>query len=210
VSLQPRLIVDKNDRMKAFLNHALPQQGMTLVELVVVLAIAAIFLSYGVPSYQSVTAQDRMAGEINGLSGAIELTRSAAVKQGVPVTICASANPTANPPSCSGSSSWATGWIVFTDIANNRTYSTASGDTLFRVQAGLQGGDSLTGTAGSPGAFAGNLSALTFNRMGGTANFGGLSLHDGTNRLNWRRCLVVSLVGTTQLNTQVRNPGVCP
>lgn len=187
------------------------QRGLTLLELLVTVAIIAIFLGYAIPSYQDVTVQDRMAAEIDDLTGAVQLARSAAVKQGIEVTICASADPTANPPACvSGSSDWSGGWIVFTDIANNKTFSSSSGDVLLQTHAGLKGNDVLTGTAGTQGAFAGALAALTFNRMGGTSDFGALTLNDAKNKLSRRRCSVVSLAGTTHLYTQSLNPGVCP
>ena len=187
------------------------QRGLTLLELLVTVAIMAIFLGYAIPSYQSATVQDRMAAEIDDLTASIQLARSAAVKQGVGVTICASANPTANPPACvGGSSDWSGGWIVFTDIANNKTFSTGSGDVLLQTHAGLHGNDALTGTAGTQGAFAGSLAALTFNRMGGTSDFGALTLNDVKDTLSRRRCSVVSLAGTTHLYTQTLNPGVCP
>ncbi len=60
-----------------------------------------------------------MAAEINELRGALELAWSSAVKQGIDVTVCASTNPTASSPQCSGKPNWETGWIVFTDPNDN-------------------------------------------------------------------------------------------
>jgi type IV fimbrial biogenesis protein FimT len=194
--------------------------GFTLIELMVVVLIIAIMLAYGIPSYKSVITQNRMSGEINDLASDIELARSAAIKQGMPVTICPSANPTATTPACSGTSSWNSGWIVFTDIASNQIYSVASGDILIRVHGPLQGSDTLTSTTGTTttGPFAGTLPSMTFNRMGGTTfvvgtptlGFAALSLHDAGNTLAWRQCVVVSKVGTSVVKMQQINPGVCP
>lgn len=204
--------------MRTKCTHHRPAAGFTLVELLVVIAIVAIMLALAIPSYKSVTVQDRMASEIGDFMTGVELARSAAVKQGVPVTICASATPSAAAPACDGTD-WSTGWIVFTDVANpaNHTYSAAGGDTLLRVHAALQGGDTLTGSTGAIGAYGGTVNVLEFNRMGGTqitgnaANFNVFSLHDSANTAAWRRCVLVAGVGTSQLSTQSQNPGDdCP
>jgi type IV fimbrial biogenesis protein FimT len=186
--------------------------GYTLAELLVVIAIIAILGALGVSSYKSVTTQDRMLSELNDLNGDIELARSTAIKQGVNVTICAavtaSATNASNTSSCSGSETgWNSGWIVFTDVngtngTSNQTYVTGTGDTLVRIHPALQGGDIVTTT----------LPSLTFNRMGGTANAGTLSLHDAKNTSAWTRCVAVSQVGLTEQNTASSgpNPGSCP
>ena len=189
--------------------------GFTLMELLVVIAIIAVLSVLAIPSYKSVTAQDRMASELNDLNGDIELARSAAIKQGVTVTICASAttgiNPPATNPTCSASATgWNAGWIVFTDVngtggLNNETYAAGTGDTLLRIHAPLQGGDTVNTTPATT-------AALTFNRMGGSSVAANvtLSLHDPNNTAAWIRCLVVSEVGLAAQNTATQKPGVCP
>jgi type IV fimbrial biogenesis protein FimT len=186
--------------------------GFTLTELLVVIAIIAVLSALAIPSYKSVTAQDRMASELNDLNGDIELARSAAIKQGVTVTICAAPTagiqpPTTNPACSANAAGWNAGWIVFTDVngakgTSNQVYTAGSGDTLLRLHAPLQGGDTVDTT----------LTALTFNRMGGTANNGTLSLHDVNNTAAWRRCLFVSEVGLAELDTSAVGPhaGTCP
>lgn len=197
--------------------HRGPNRGFTIIELAVVITIVAIFLALAIPSYKSVMTQNRLSSEINDLNTDLEMARSAAVKQGVPVMICPSTNPTNSSPSCSGASNWETGWIIFTDIANNQTYAAASGDTLIRIHAPLQAGDTLTGTVGktATGSFSGSLTQLEFNRMGGVAlgstnPYAALSAHDKASTTAWRRCVVLSDVGTTSVVSQVLSPGVCP
>lgn len=199
--------------------HRRPAAGFTVIELMVVVVIIAAVVAFGIPSYKSVTTQNRMAGEINDIATDVELARSAAIKQGLPVTICPSTNPTATPsgtsPSCSSSASWNTGWIVFIDTSGNQTFSTSTGDTLLRAHAAFNGTDTLTGSSGSAatGPFSGAISYLTFNRMGGTTinsgtNFAALTLHDSANTQAWRRCLIVSFTGQGTVNTT--SPGNCP
>ncbi|WP_158628847.1 GspH/FimT family pseudopilin [Dyella choica] len=197
--------------------HRRRARGFTLVELAVVVAIVAIVLVYSTSSYKSITTQNRMASEINDISTDVELARSAAIKQGLPVTICPSANASTATPSCSGSASWNTGWIVFIDTTGNQTFDKTTGDTLLRMHAGLQAGDTLAGSTGTSatGTFSGSVSYLTFNRMGGTSigggtNFAALSLHDSASTSAFTRCLIVSFTGQGTIDTQISNAGVCP
>lgn len=197
--------------------HRRPAEGFTIVELMVVIAIVAVFMVFAIPSYKSVTTQSRMAGEINDLASDIALARSAAVKQGLTVTICPSANPSATPstsaPACSGSTSWTTGWIVFIDTAGNQTFTT-NGDTLLRVHGPFTGSDTLVFSTGS------GATTITFNRMGGTKSFGNatdfsstgtLTLHDSSNNATWRRCVILSEAGTITVNSPQNNTqGSCP
>ncbi|WP_157971353.1 GspH/FimT family pseudopilin [Dyella sp. C9] len=187
--------------------------GYGVIEMLVVLVIAAIILAYAVPAYKSLITQNRMGGEINDLQGDLELSRSSAIKQGVPVVICPSSNPTATTPSCSGSTSWQSGWIVFTDIGQNQTYAADSGDTLLHVHSPLQLDDTLTGSVSETanGAFGGTLTYLSFNRMGAPSlatpsKYAALSVHDANSTVGWYRCVIVSIVGTTTLQP----PGSCP
>jgi type IV fimbrial biogenesis protein FimT len=202
-----------------------PAAGFTVVELMVVIAIIAIIVAFGIPSYNSVTTQNRMAGEINDLSNDVEFARSSAISSGTPVIICPSTTQTSSTPTCSGDDNWSTGWVVFTDVADNQTFGT--GDAVIRIHAALST-DTLTGTSGSTvnGTYSGSVSYLEFNRMGGASNgtttgatYSAISLHNSTNNVLWRRCLVVSGVGTTAiasdaspgtLNSETLNGSNCP
>jgi type IV fimbrial biogenesis protein FimT len=199
--------------------HRARTKGFTVVELMVVVAIMAVVMAFGIPSYKSVTTQSRMAGEINDLATDIALARSAAVKQGLTVTICPSSDPTATPssttPACNGSSEWNTGWIVFIDVTSNQTFNNSTGDVLLRTHSAFTGTDTLTSSATSQA-----LSATTFNRMGGTLSFGNsatdantgtLTLHDSTNNPNWRRCVILSEAGTITVDSpQNQQQTACP
>jgi hypothetical protein len=105
---------------------------------------------------------------------------------------------------------------VFTDVAQNQTFATASGDTLLRVHSGLQVGDTMIGAVGATatGTFSGNLTNLSFNRMGGAtiagpSNYAAISVHDSANTAAWRQCLVVSMVGMASISAN-QNAVNCP
>src|SRR5450631_1275370 len=115
--------------------------GFTLVELLTVITIVAILIALGMPSYRNVTDSNRISGEVNGLLGDMQYARSEAIKEGQTVTVCSSTNPTAPAPTCSGTPTWQTGWIVFSDVNGDGTVN--GGDTILRVQRAFSFGDTF-------------------------------------------------------------------
>jgi type IV fimbrial biogenesis protein FimT len=176
------------------------QAGFTLTELLVVVAIIAILLAIGVPSYRYVTNSSRMSAEINGLLGDLQFARAEAIKEGQPVSLCVSSNGT----TCSGSTNWQNGWIVFPDPNQNVT--PAAGSILRQQSA-------FTGT--TPDTLSPNtaVSSVSFNRDGFAQSAGGgafpatiLTLHEKTNSPNYTRCLAISVVGLAQTETHINPP----
>lgn len=91
--------------------------GFTLMELMIVLALAAVILSIGAPSFNEFRRNNRLTGVGNELLGAMQTARSEAIKRQVPVAVCPSDNPGDAAATCSGGAY--TGWIVFADPDNN-------------------------------------------------------------------------------------------
>jgi type IV fimbrial biogenesis protein FimT len=161
--------------------------------------IVAIIAAIGIPSFKYVTTSNRISTEVNNLLGDMRYARTEALKDGLPVTVCASTNPYT---ACSSSNSWETGWIVFADPGN--TQSMAAGQNPLRVQPAFSTAFSSTDTFTADNAF----SILTFNREG----FGSAMTSPGTHIANaannvtmelqsnpvtqtWTRCLVITPVG---------------
>lgn len=116
--------------------------GFTLVELMVTLAVLAILLAAAVPSFNALLRNNRLATQSNAFVAAVHLARAEAVKRGVAVSLC----PSANQSSCTDSDSWTGGWIVFQDGAAAGTPSTAgAGAEIIRVWYALDGGSSFSG-----------------------------------------------------------------
>lgn len=91
------------------------QNGFTLIELAIVVAVAGILLVVGVPALQDMVRNNRLVTETNNLVAHLNLARSEAVKRGFRVAICSSADPEAAVPACDGGTNWDTGWVVFRD-----------------------------------------------------------------------------------------------
>lgn len=105
----------RNKTNLAFAPRISAVRGMTLVELLVTLAIAAILLSLAAPSMASFIQSTRLRGAANELASTLMYARSEAIKRGQSVTVCKSDNPNAVNPSCSTSATWQQGWLVFVD-----------------------------------------------------------------------------------------------
>ncbi len=92
------------------------QRGFTLNELIVTMAIAAILLTVGVPSFRDMILNNRIVTQTNELIAALNLTRSEAIKRGVRVVVCRAAGSGCATDS---TSVWEAGWIIFADPNSN-------------------------------------------------------------------------------------------
>jgi len=90
-------------------------KGFTLLELIITLAIVAIVVSVGVPSFRGIIMDNRLVSQTNQFVRSISLTRSAAVRYQRNAVLCVSANYDAVIPTCSASTDWSNGWIVWVD-----------------------------------------------------------------------------------------------
>jgi type IV fimbrial biogenesis protein FimT len=105
-------------------------QGLTLVELMIGIVIAAIVIGVGIPSFSNLIADNRLAVATNELIASMHFARSEAVRREVPVSICSSEDN----QSCSGKTDWGRGWIVFTDVEGTSGKMDAGDDLLFSNQ----------------------------------------------------------------------------
>lgn len=89
--------------------------GVTLIELMVTLAIAAIMLTLAAPSFQSLIRNTHARTVASDLATTLNLARSEAIKRGWPVTVCKSDDILASSLACSTTASWEDGWLAFVD-----------------------------------------------------------------------------------------------
>ena len=92
-----------------------PPKGFTLLELMVVLAIAGVLAAIAVPAMGNFMRNSRITAAANDVMAALHFTRSEAIKRRQPVTLCTSANAQAATPACANSP-FLTGWIAFVDL----------------------------------------------------------------------------------------------
>jgi type IV fimbrial biogenesis protein FimT len=143
-------------------NYAPRAHGFTLIELVVVIAVAAVLLGIAVPSFRTFNQNSRLATQANSLVYALNLARSQAVSLDQPVQVCASSDgATCNAPAAG----WVAGWIVCYPVAACG----AGGATLVQVSPALGGGNTLTEQIGGVLAVTYLASGQTSNGPGGAS-----------------------------------------
>jgi len=101
--------------------------GFTLIELLVALAVAAILLGVGIPSFSGAIKNSQVSADYNELTQALYMARSEAVKANQRVTVCPRAS--VDSPECGSSTeSWKNGWLVFMDNVFDPNEASASVD----------------------------------------------------------------------------------
>jgi len=176
--------------------------GFTLTELMVALAIVAILLTLGVPSFRYITNSYRISAEVNSLLGDLMYARAEAIKEGQNVTVCATANGT----TCSGAAAWQTGWLVYSNPPPGAANPPAG--SVLRIQG------AFTGT--TPDTFVANsgIGSITYNREGFATTAAGFPnttfvLHDSTVNGTWTRCLLINPTGLLTTQNHIANAGTC-
>lgn len=85
-------------------------QGFTLIELMVVIVIAAILLTIAVPSFDSLIKKNNVEAMQSKLASAVATARTEAASRNKVVTICSLNKATSD---CLNGVNWSGGWVVF-------------------------------------------------------------------------------------------------
>lgn len=101
-------------------------KGFTLIELLLVLAIAALLLTFAVPSFTHLIQEQRLRTSVNDLFYAIERTRAEAIKRNRIVQLAPN-----------DGHNWAQGWHIYMN-SNNQAY--RDGDTILLTRTALGNG----------------------------------------------------------------------
>lgn len=91
--------------------HHTRQRGLTLIELLFALAVAAILAAIATPSFTQVMQHTRLAQASNRVIAAFTLARNAAITRGVPSIFC----PSSDGLHCQPGQRWDDGWLLATD-----------------------------------------------------------------------------------------------
>ncbi len=108
-------------------------KGLTLLELLVFIAISALTLSLGVPSFVSIVQNARRTAGTNEFVSALHQARSGAIARGVQTTLC----PSSDAADCDMTAEWDEGWILFVD--DNSDGGLDANETVLTRHAALDG-----------------------------------------------------------------------
>ena len=121
--------------------HIQHGSGVTVMELLVSMTIAAVLLALAVPAFDAVMTTTRLSSASNSLLSSLYLARSEAIKRNGRVAVCKSQDGA----SCASTGDWDQGWLVFSDTDNDAQVD-ASETVILRVLA-LDGGLSARGNS---------------------------------------------------------------
>jgi type IV fimbrial biogenesis protein FimT len=170
--------------------------GFTLLELMIVTAIAVVLLAIAIPSFRTVIRTNRLAATTNELTAALQYARSEAITRGQRVTVCKSSSVSSTTPTCDNSAGWQNGWLIFVDTDQDGTLDT--GEVLLKVGQPSTGDTSIASTGFSnyasflPSGISRNSSGLA------TGTFSICIAPD-------KRDIVLNAVGRLRIDT-----GTCP
>lgn len=167
-------------------------RGFTLVELMLVIAVLAVTLTLGFPSFQGAMRSSRIATATNELMASMNLARSTAIRSGSWVSVC----PSQDGVNCLADADWSQGWLVFTDRQGAGDGAIGEGDAVQRhTQARSQ-----------VQMAASNAAVVTFDahgrRKATTDPVIVLQPSDGCSGVALRRTLTVSATGTSRITRE--------
>lgn len=101
--------------------------GVTLLELMLVIAIASIILAFAIPSFITIIQNNRSLALSSDFTRAANFARSEAVRRAEDVAMCI-ANTSLS--GCNSSGSWNNGWLIFSDPDGGATYDSSTDDLV--------------------------------------------------------------------------------
>lgn len=166
------------------------QNGVTLIELMITLAIITIILTAVAPSIQSILIKNRIVAEINEMSSLIRFARHHAINEQAPVSVC----PSSDHINCS--SDWNDPKIVFIDLDNNGIR--AAAEELVVSISAISSTNTMTGPAGS----------LIFLGTGESSVATEILLCHDNKKAEYARSLSITLQGRVKMSTDSDRNGV--
>ena len=179
--------------------------GFTLIELMITVAIVAILVTVGVPSFVEIVKNNRMTNLTGEIMTTLRLARSEAVRRGAVVCLKAKGSTAGN---------WSEGWNVFPEKSTDTT-PCLTVDNIIQTYDLLPTGYTLKTATG--GSFS---TAIRYNPMGVAVNSSGVpvggatgdvfKLCRGTSTSDIAKSKEISISATGQPVLKTSPPTSCP
>ena len=114
------------------------ETGFTLIELMVTIALMALFAAFAIPAMNGFVEQQRVNSTLSNYTNALTFARNEAIRQNLPVVVCGAQISSAGQLSgCTtgASPNWSEGIFLYGDVDKNQVYSVtgATQDINIRV-----------------------------------------------------------------------------
>lgn len=104
--------------------------GFTLLELLVVLAVATILATFAIPNFISMIRHDQAVAKVNELHAALNYARDTAIIRNSYVAMCKSADG----KRCNHRlDNWNSGWLIFVNLDRDRDVQVDPGEPILSV-----------------------------------------------------------------------------
>ncbi len=118
------------------------QTGVTLIEILLTLVVLGILTSAALPSFGSIMQSTQARSARDSLMTSLNLARSSALTSSNHVVLC----PSEDAQTCSGKTSWQSGWIVFQD--SNGDNRRSNNEPLIAINQHQPAGQAIMSTEG--------------------------------------------------------------
>jgi len=171
------------------------QNGFTLIELMVAIAVFAVTVTFAVPNLRDFIANNRIISKTNDFVSSLHVARSESVKRKVTVTVCGSSDGA----TCN-TASWENGWIVFTDIDADASVD-AGVDELLVVNGSLGNNISLRNAGFT------QTTRVQYGSRGTIDSAGSFKICDSRG-VNFAKAVNINITGRTRMATDDDSNGV--
>lgn len=166
------------------------QNGVTILELMIGLAITSIVLTLAVPSAQSIIIQNRIVAEINEFSGVVQFARYHAIDEQVDTVVC----PTADFSDCGAN--WDNPKMVFADL--NGDGNRNDDEELLVGTSAIASANDMTGPA----------AIVRFQGSGAVSSPATFLLCHKDDDAKYARALTLSLQGRVKMSQDSNNDSI--
>lgn len=166
------------------------QQGVTLLEILIALAVIAIVLTVISPNVQTIVTKSKTSSTINELSSVIQHARFIAVDQNITTRVC----PTNNFSSCT--TNWNHAKMVFIDANGNGSRDTS--EPLITTAQKVSTSATMTGPN----------SALSFQDSGAVSMSTSIKICPNNNDVNMARSININAQGRVRVSIDSNNDGM--